>query len=101
MLAAQSPVDVEFLDLPLLSGDEDPVFAACRRGADAVGGSVAVFSADNDYGYALDREVRRPAVMGSLIDPLPAGMPGLWMRAAVRVRPRLGHACRAAARRMC
>ena len=85
VLAAQSPVDAEFLDLPLLSGDEDPLSPRVAVARVPWAGPVAVFAADNDYGYAFDREVRRPAVMGSLIDPLPAGMPGLWMRAAVRV----------------
>jgi hypothetical protein len=86
VVIAQAPVDVEFLDLPLLSGDEDPIaphVAVARR---PWAGPVAIYSAAADYGYLLDRVVKRSAVVGALEGPLPAGTPGLWMRAAVRVR---------------
>ena len=90
VLAAQSPVDVEFLDLPLLTGNEDPIAPHVAVARTPWAGPVAVFSADNDYGYVLDREVKRPAVFGTLIDPLPAARPGVWMRAAVRIRVAAG-----------
>ena len=85
-VTAQSPVDVEFLDLPLLTGDEDPVAPHVAVARSPWAGPVAVFSAAGDYGYALDREVRRPAVFGTLLGSLPAGTPGMWMRGKVRVR---------------
>jgi hypothetical protein len=87
---APTPARVQFLDLPLLRGDEDPIsphVAVTRR---PWAGAVAVYSANQDFGYALDLQVRRPAVAGALLDPLPAGRPGLWMRAAVRVRLGMG-----------
>jgi hypothetical protein len=83
---AQAPVDVEFLDLPLLTGDEDPIAPHVAVARTPWAGPVAVFSAAADYGYALDREVKRPAVFGTLLDPLPAGTPGIWMRGGVRIR---------------
>ncbi len=49
-------------------------------------GPVAIYSAGADFGYSLAATVQRPAVLGSLLDPLPAAVPGRWMRAAVRVR---------------
>ena len=63
VVAAQSPVDVEFLDLPLLTGDEDPIAPHVAVARSPWAGPVAVFSAADDYGYALDREVKRPAVV--------------------------------------
>ncbi len=86
VLAAQAPVDVEFLDLPLLTGDEDPIAPYVAVARTPWAGPVAVYSAENDYGYTLDREVKRPAVFGTLVDPLPRGALGLWMRKAVKVR---------------
>ena len=86
LMLPQSPVDVEFLDLPLLAGDEDPIAPHVAVARTPWAGPIAVFSADNDYGYVLDREVKRPAVFGTLVDPLPAARPGIWMRTAVRIR---------------
>jgi hypothetical protein len=86
VVAAQAPIDVVFLDLPLLTGDEDPVSPHLAVARSPWAGSVAVYSSDEDHGYAFDRELARPAVVGTLIDVLPAGTPGLWMPAAVRVR---------------
>ncbi len=85
-LAAASPVDVEFIELPLLTGDEDPVAPHVAVARTPWAGAIAVYSAANDYGYALDREIRRPAVVGTLLDPLPAAQAGVWMQADVRIR---------------
>ena len=86
VIAAQTPIDVAFLDLPLLTGSEDPVSPFVAVSKSPWAGPVAVFSSSEDDGYAFDRELARPAVFGTLLDDLPAGQPGLWMRATVRVR---------------
>ncbi len=83
---APTPVDAEFLDLPLLTGDEDPLAPHVAVARTPWAGAVAVYAANDDFGYALDQEIRRPAVFGALLDPLPAARPGLWMRAGLRVR---------------
>jgi hypothetical protein len=49
-------------------------------------GPVSVYSAGADLGYALAATVQRPAIFGTLLDPLPEAEPGRWMRAAFRVR---------------
>lgn len=85
-IPAQVPADVTFLDIPLLTGDEDPVAPHIAVARSPWAGAVAVYSASDDYGYGLDRLVNRAAVMGVLLDPLAAGSPGLWMRASARVR---------------
>lgn len=85
-VAAPLPVTAAFLDLPLLLGDEDPVSPHLAVSRSPWGGPVAVYSARSDAGYRFDREVRRPATIGRLLDPLPAAQAGLWMPCEVRVR---------------
>ncbi len=80
------PAHAEFLDLPLLNGDEiahAPHVAMTRT---PWIGRIAVFSANEDAGYRLNCEVRRPSVMGETLDPLPEAVAGTWMQASVRVR---------------
>ena len=86
VFSAPTPARVQFLDLPLLRGDEDPISPHVAVARKPWAGAVAVYSANQDFGYALDLQVRRPAVTGTLLDPLPAGRPGMWMGAAARVR---------------
>ena len=83
---APGPVAVAFLDLPLLTGSEDPTAPHVAVSAKPWRGAIAVYSSSNDFGYRFDRELRRPATMGTLLEPLAAGRPGLWMRASVVVR---------------
>ena len=90
-LVAPSSVDVEFLDLPLLEGDEDPLAPHLAVARTPWSGPVAVYSASDDFGYSFDAEIRRPAVLGSLLDPLPRAEAGHWMPFAVRVRVASGN----------
>jgi len=83
---APGPVAVAFLDLPLLTGSEDPTAPHVAVSAKPWRGAIAVYSSSNDFGYRFDRELRRSATMGTLLEPLAAGRPGLWMRASVVVR---------------
>ncbi|MFT3973801.1 MAG: glycoside hydrolase/phage tail family protein [Amaricoccus sp.] len=89
-VAPPLPVTATFLDLPLLRGDEDPVSPHLAVSRSPWAGPVAVFSAKSDAGYAFERDVRRPATIGTLLDPLSAGQPGLWMPCEVRVRLLVG-----------
>jgi hypothetical protein len=86
VIAAPTPVHVEFLDLPLLRGDEVPHAPHVAVARTPWAGPVAVYSANADFGYALNCELLRPAVFGETLDALPRGAPGLWMRVSVRVR---------------
>ena len=87
---ALSTVHAEFLDLPLLTGEEVPHAPYVAISKYPWAGPVAVFSAGDDYGYVLNRTLSRPAIVGETLDPLPSGVPGRWMRASVRVRIRYG-----------
>ena len=85
-LTAPGPVTVQFLDLPLLTGDEAPVGSHLAVARAPWSGAVAVYTANSDHGYRFQQDVRRPAVIGELLDPLPWAESGRWMRAGARVR---------------
>lgn len=85
-IAAPLPVTATFLDLPILRGDEDPASPHLAVSRSPWAGPGAVYSAKSDAGYVLDRQVRRPATIGTLLDRLPVARPGLWMPQEVRVR---------------
>jgi hypothetical protein len=78
---------VQFLDLPLLRGDETPHAPWIAVTAQPWPGPAAVFSAAQDSGYALETTVRSPSVMGETLDDLPPGRPWLFTRGpGIRVR---------------
>ena len=81
-----TPVHAEFLDLPLLTGDEDPSAPHIAIAKTPWAGPVAVYSASDDYGYVLNREILRPATLGETLEPLTSGTPGVWTQDTVRVR---------------
>jgi hypothetical protein len=85
-ITASGPVHAQFLDLPILAGDDVPHAPHLAVLKLPWGGPVAVYSSASDHGYALNRVVDRPAVFGRLLDPLPAAVPGRWMRWKGRVR---------------
>lgn len=81
------PVWPVFLDLPLLSGQEDPVAPHLAVTAVPWPGAVAVWDADLDDGYAVNRLMAAPAAIGVTLGPLRRARPGLWDRGeALRVR---------------
>ncbi len=89
-IMAPAPVYAELLDLPMLTGAETPHaphMAVVKR---PWAGPVAVYGASEDYGYALVGEVRRPAILGETLDPLPAAAAGVWSHVPVRVRVAAG-----------
>ncbi len=83
---APGPVAVAFLDLPLLTGSEDPGAPHVAVSASPWSGPVAVYASGSDFGYTFERELRRKATMGTLLEPLAAAAPGRWMRSSVLVR---------------
>ena len=78
--AAPVPVTSVFLDLPLLKGDEDPVAPHLAVTATPWPGSVAVWSSDEEAGYALNVTLGTRAVIGQTLTPLHRARPGLWDR---------------------
>lgn len=74
------PVSAQFMDLPLLKGDEvahAPYVAATAR---PWPGGAAVYGSAQDSGYALNTVIERPSRMGVLLTSLPRVEAGLWQR---------------------
>ncbi|MEM6409442.1 MAG: glycoside hydrolase TIM-barrel-like domain-containing protein, partial [Pseudomonadota bacterium] len=74
----QLPMMAQFLDLPLLSGDEVPHAPYVAVTASPWPGSAAVLSSTDDSDYQLNTLVERPAVLGVTETALPSAIPGLW-----------------------
>ena len=77
---APVPVDPLFLDLPLLTGSEEPHAPHVAATARPWPGTVAVFGAAQDDGYELNRLLPTSAIVGSTETPLYAVKPGLLDR---------------------
>jgi hypothetical protein len=77
-----TPVEMLFMDLPLLTGDETPYAPYVAASARPWPGSVALYSAPTDSNYVLQDIVRSPAVIGQLATPLRRGPTGVWDRQA-------------------
>ncbi|MCE5972098.1 glycoside hydrolase TIM-barrel-like domain-containing protein [Sinirhodobacter sp. WL0062] len=80
--AALTPVQAVFLDLPLLTGQENPYAPHLAVSAEPWPGEVAVYSAGDDYGYGLNALIDGHAVIGETLSPLSAAQPGVWDRGA-------------------
>jgi len=82
-----APLVSQFLDLPLISGQEDPLAPHLAVTGDPWPGRVAVWSADDADGFALNRVLTARAVIGETLEPMAAARPGLWDRGeAVAIR---------------
>jgi hypothetical protein len=79
---APGPVFPVMLDLPLLQGDEVPHAPHVAVGGDPWPGTVGLWSSSQDAGYALNRLIAAPAVIGSTESPLARVRPGAWDRGA-------------------
>lgn len=81
------PVYPLLLDLPLLRGDEVPWAPHLAVTATPWPGTVACYSATQDAGYALNKLLPAPSVIGETLSALDAASAGLWDRgAALRVK---------------
>lgn len=85
-ISAVGAVYAEFLDLPLLRGDEVPHAPHVAVSQKPWRGAIAVYSANDDYGYGLNVEVTKPAVVGDVLSGLVAGQAGVWINASLRVK---------------
>ncbi|WP_164661255.1 glycoside hydrolase TIM-barrel-like domain-containing protein [Tropicibacter sp. Alg240-R139] len=74
------PVLPYFLDLPLLSGDEEPHAPHIAVTADPWPGTAAVYSSASDADYVLDEIIAARAVIGTTETVLRKAAPGLWDR---------------------
>lgn len=89
---APVPLWAEYLDLPLMTGAEVPHAPHVAVTATPWPGAGAVWSAlDPQGGYALNRTLPRPSVMGVTLSPLEGARSGLMDRGApLRVRVKGG-----------
>lgn len=89
---AAVPVMPVFLDLPLLTGAEDPYAPHLAVTATPWPGTIAVYSAAEDDGYSLNRLIGGRAIIGTTLAPLPAAKAGVWDRGApLRIRVKGGN----------
>ncbi len=81
------PVYPVFLDLPLLTGEEAPHAPHLAASARPWRGQVALWSSDQDAGYAFNVAALTSATVGRTETPLASADPGRWDRGpALRVR---------------
>lgn len=89
LVQPSGPVEAVFLDLPLANGseiDHQPWLAV----ASEPWGAVSVYRSAGGESFEPVAEIRRPAIMGRLIDPLPVTAPDRWSRVAARFAMRSG-----------
>lgn len=77
-----TPVELFFMDLPLLTGDEDPYAPYVATSARPWPGSVALYSSTTDNNYVLQDVLRSRAIIGQLKTPLLRGPTSVWDRQA-------------------
>lgn len=75
-----APVDLVFMDLPLLTGDEQPHAPHVAAGGRPWPGSIALYAAPEDAGYTLQDIIAESATLGVTTTELPKGRFGLWDR---------------------
>lgn len=98
---APVPVTPVFLDLPLMTGSEDPTSPYLAVAAVPWPGKVAVYSASEDAGYSLQELISRRASMGRTLSPLIRAPVGRWDRGEpLRVRLRTGSLASASRQRV-
>lgn len=76
------PVWAEFMNLPLLSGNEDPEAPWVAVTASPWAGPAAVYSSLNGQSWSYETAVNRRAMMGQTVTDLPFAIPGLPQRGA-------------------
>jgi hypothetical protein len=85
--AVVMPIFPMFLDLPLLTGSEDPQSLHVAAVASPWPGTVGVWSSASDSGFSLNRQMDVPAILGVTQTAMHAAASGLWEAGpALRVR---------------
>ncbi|SMY09703.1 hypothetical protein LOM8899_03875 [Flavimaricola marinus] len=84
---APVPVEAVFLDLPLLTGEEQPHAPHVAMTSEPWPGQVALYSAPQDNGYVINKVLPISATVGSTQTNMAAVSPGRWDRGpALRVK---------------
>lgn len=76
--AVPVPVLPLFLDLPLITGDEEPHAPHLATTATPWPGTVALYASDTDDSYTLSEIIAARSVIGVTETPLAAARPGRW-----------------------
>ncbi|PUB13121.1 baseplate multidomain protein megatron [Yoonia sediminilitoris] len=76
------PVDMFFMDLPLITGDEMPTSPHVAAAGAPWPGSVALYGSSQDSGYVLQDLIRAPSTVGLTQTTLLRGPAGIWDRQA-------------------
>lgn len=85
--ATALPVFPVFMDLPLLTGSEDPQSPHIAATASPWPGAVGVWSTTSENGFSLNRQLEVPAILGVTQTSLAAYTSGVWDNGpAFRVR---------------
>ncbi|MBL4811323.1 MAG: glycoside hydrolase/phage tail family protein, partial [Rhodobacteraceae bacterium] len=79
-LSAAVPVEAVFLDLPLMSGEEEPHAPHVAVTAKPWPGSAALYAAQGGASFALDRILARASNIGETLSALDQAPPGLYDR---------------------
>jgi hypothetical protein len=67
------PVQLLFMDLPLITGDEIPHAPHVVASGRPWPGQVALYTSGSDSDYTLDQLISREGTMGLLTEPLQRG----------------------------
>jgi hypothetical protein len=85
------PVLPVFLDLPLLTGAEDPYAPHLAVTGTPWPGTIAVYDSAEEDGYALNMTIGGRSIIGTTLTPMAAGKAGVWERGApLRIRVKGG-----------
>lgn len=74
------PVAMVFLDLPLLTGDENPIAPHVAVSGDPFPGTVALYASAQDNGYQLEEVFEQAATIGTTVADFRRGPVGIWDR---------------------
>ncbi|MGC1429573.1 MAG: glycoside hydrolase TIM-barrel-like domain-containing protein, partial [Albidovulum sp.] len=80
--SAPVPVFPLFMDLPLMTGQEEPHQPHLAVTATPWPGSAAVYSSDADAGYQVNKIITARSVIGQTETALMQAIPGIWDRGA-------------------
>ncbi len=82
-----APAYIEFLDLPLMTGEELPHSPHIVASGLPWVGDLSVYTSASDTGYILNREITSSATQGTTLGELRRAVPNIWSTAqTLRVR---------------
>lgn len=81
-----APVLMEFLDLPLLRGDENPSAPHIAAFAAPWPGGVTLYRSSEDAAFTESLTLNRPATMGRTVTQLAPSAPSRWSGTSVDIR---------------